>query len=95
MDTESMATISAVEASQNWDNVALMANQLQENLHAVEEDRAAGRHGCSIDELDTFLDEVLNDEQCPSSDLTDDEKIDIGAARVLKRFKPAFLELAK
>ena len=30
-----------------------------------------------------------------NSDLTDDEKIDIVAARVLKRFKPAFLELAK
>ena len=28
-------------------------------------------------------------------ELTDDEKIDIVAARVLKRFKPAFLELAK
>jgi len=31
----------------------------------------------------------------PIIDLTDDEKIDIVAARVLKRFKPAFLELAK
>ena len=29
------------------------------------------------------------------SELTDDEKIDIVAARVLKRFKPAFEELAK
>lgn len=95
MKVKTKATISAMEASQNWDNVALMANQLQEILLAVEEDRAAGRHGCSIDELDTFLDEVLNDEQCPSSDLTDDEKIDIVAARVLERFKPAFLELAK
>jgi antitoxin Phd len=28
-------------------------------------------------------------------ELTDDEKIDIVAARVLKRFKPAFEELAK
>lgn len=27
--------------------------------------------------------------------LTDDEKIDIAAARVLKRFRPAFEELAK
>ena len=27
--------------------------------------------------------------------LTDDEKIDVVAARILKRFKPAFLELAK
>ena len=28
-------------------------------------------------------------------ELTDDEKIDIVAARILKRFKPAFEELAK
>ena len=28
-------------------------------------------------------------------DITDDEKIDIAAKRILKRFKPAFEELAK
>lgn len=28
-------------------------------------------------------------------DMTDDEKIDVVAARILKRFKPAFEELAK
>lgn len=28
-------------------------------------------------------------------ELTDDEKIDIVARRILKRFKPAFMELAK
>ncbi len=31
----------------------------------------------------------------PDLDLTDDEKIDIVARRIMKRFKPAFLELAK
>lgn len=31
----------------------------------------------------------------PIIDMTDDEKIDVVAARILKRFKPAFLELAK
>lgn len=31
----------------------------------------------------------------PMLELTDDEKIDIVAARILKRFKPAFEELAK
>ena len=31
----------------------------------------------------------------PIIDMTDDEKIDFVAARILKRFKPAFLELAK
>lgn len=34
--------------------------QLCENLLAVEEDRAAGRNGCSIDDLDSFLEEVLD-----------------------------------
>lgn len=33
--------------------------KLRENLLAVEEDRAMGRRGCTIDELDCFLDGVL------------------------------------
>ena len=31
----------------------------------------------------------------PVIDMTDDEKIDVVAARILKKYKPAFLELAK
>lgn len=31
----------------------------------------------------------------PMIDMTDDEKIDVVAARILKKFKPAFMELAK
>jgi antitoxin Phd len=38
---------------------------------------------------------VIDLENSPMLELTDDEKIDIVAARILKRFKPAFLELAK
>lgn len=38
---------------------------------------------------------VIDLENTPMLDLTDDEKIDIVAARILKRFKPAFEELAK
>ena len=38
---------------------------------------------------------VVDLESCPMLELTDDEKIDIVAARILKRFKPAFEELAK
>ena len=34
--------------------------KLRENLLAVEEDRAMGRRGCTIDELDRFLDGVLD-----------------------------------
>lgn len=36
--------------------------QLRENLLAVEEDRAMGRNGCTIDQLDSFLDSTLNEE---------------------------------
>ena len=38
---------------------------------------------------------VIDLESAPILELTDDEKIDIVAARILKRFKPAFEELAK
>ncbi len=38
---------------------------------------------------------VIDLENSPMLELTDDEKIDIVAARILKRFKPAFEELAK
>ena len=34
-------------------------------------------------------------DRSPAIDLTDDEKIDIIAARILKRHKAAFMELAK
>ena len=35
--------------------------QLRENLLAVEEDRAMGRRGCTIDELDALLDKALSE----------------------------------
>ena len=38
---------------------------------------------------------LVNLEKEPDLELTDDEKINIVAARILARFKPAFLELAK
>ena len=38
---------------------------------------------------------LIDMENSPVLDLTEDEKIDIVAARILKRFKPAFEELAK
>ena len=31
----------------------------------------------------------------PMIDMTDDEKIDVVAARILEKYKPAFMELAK
>lgn len=38
---------------------------------------------------------LIDMENSPVIDLTEDEKIDIVAARILKRFMPAFEELAK
>ena len=38
---------------------------------------------------------LTNLELEPDLELTDDEKIDIVARRIMARFKPAFLELAK
>jgi antitoxin Phd len=38
---------------------------------------------------------VIDLDSSPVLELTDDEKIDIVAARILKRFRPAFEELAK
>ena len=35
---------------------------LREQLLAVEEDRLAGRKGCTIDELDSYLDAVLSED---------------------------------
>lgn len=35
---------------------------LREHLLAVEEDRAMGCRGCTVDELDSFLDGILNGE---------------------------------
>ena len=38
---------------------------------------------------------LLDLESSPVIDMTDDEKIDVVAARILKKYKPAFMELAK
>lgn len=38
---------------------------------------------------------ITNLELEPDLELTDDEKIDVIARRILDRYKPAFLELAK
>lgn len=38
---------------------------------------------------------LVNLEKEPDLELTDDEKIDVVSRRILDRFKPAFLELAK
>lgn len=39
--------------------------QLREELLSIEEDRIAGRRGCSLDELDAYLDEVIAEVSAP------------------------------
>ena len=36
---------------------------LREQLLSVEEDRATGRTGCTLEELDRYLDDVLGEEK--------------------------------
>lgn len=38
---------------------------------------------------------LIDMESTPFFDMTDDEKIDVVAARIMKKYKPAFQELAK
>lgn len=39
--------------------------QLREELLSIEEDRIAGRSGCSLDEFDAYLDEVIAEVSAP------------------------------
>ena len=35
--------------------------ELREELLAVEEDRIAGRNGCTVDELESYLDDIIGE----------------------------------
>ena len=53
-----------------------------------------------VTEANQDFSRVAHDEEhrlnhSPSIDMSDDEKIDLAAARILEKYKPAFLELAK
>ena len=51
----------------------------------------------SVAEANQNFSRVTRTMECssPALDLTDDERVDIAAARVLSKYKPAFEELAK
>lgn len=77
---DEMNSVSVGEARRDFGRVMKMAD---ESGRAVIKDGDQARY-------------VLIDlESSPVLDMTDDEKIDVVAARVLKRYKEAFLELAK
>ena len=80
MELKTEEIISISEADQNFSSVA----------------RIADRNGRAIIFRNNKPKYMLVDlDRSPVLDLTDDEKIDIVAARILKRHKAAFLEIAK
>ena len=80
MQINTNTIVSVTEANQNFSKVS----------------RIAERNGQAVifkNNRPKFL--LIDGEQAPLMDLTEDEKIDIAAARILNRFRPAFEELAK
>ena len=74
------AIVSMTEANQNFSRVTRIAD-------------ANGQAVVFKNNRPKYL--LIDMERSPLLDMTDDEKIDVIAARVLKKFKPAFEELAK
>ncbi len=75
------------------DQILSVTEANQQFSHAA---KLAERKGCAFlfkNNRPKFA--LLSLESNPLLDLTDDEKIDIVARRVLRRFLPAFRELAK
>ncbi|MBQ3371526.1 MAG: type II toxin-antitoxin system Phd/YefM family antitoxin [Oscillospiraceae bacterium] len=80
MTIDTNAIVSVSEANQNFSRVT----------------RIADRNGQVVIFKNNRPKYILLDvDQSPLLDMTDDEKIDVAAARILKRFRPAFEELAK
>ena len=74
------AIVSASEANQNFSRVTRIAD-------------AQGQAVIFKNNKPKYL--LVDIESTPYFDMTDDEKIDVIATRILKKFKPAFEELAK
>lgn len=80
MQIDTNTIVSVTEANQNFSRVT----------------RIAEKHGQAVifkNNRPKYM--VIDLEDSPMLELTDDEKIDIVAARILKKFRPAFEELAK
>ena len=80
MQIDTNTIVSVTEANQNFSRVTRIA---EKNGQAVIFKNNRPKYMVIDLDNSSFL------------ELTDDEKIDIVAARILKRFKPAFEELAK
>ena len=80
MNIDTNTIVSVTEANQNFSRVA----------------RIAEKHGQAVlfkNNRPRYL--LIDIENSPVIDMTDDEKIDFVAARILKEHRAAFLELAK
>ncbi len=80
MQIDTNTIVSVTEANQNFSRVTRIA---EKNGQAVIFKNNRPKY--MVIDLDTS----------PMLELSDDEKIDIVAARILKKFRPAFEELAK
>ena len=80
MNIDTNAIVSVTEANQNFSRVT----------------RIAEKNGQAVIFKNNRPKYMLIDiENSPLIDMTEDEKIDFVAERILKKYKPAFLELAK
>lgn len=80
MRIDTNAIVSVTEANQNFSRVTRIAEK-------------TGQAVIFKNNRPKFM--LIDLENSPVLDMTDDEKIDVVAARIMKRFKPAFEELAK
>lgn len=80
MQIDTNTIVSVTEANQNFSRVTRIAEK-------------SGQAVIFKNNRPKFL--LIDVEHSPVLELTDDEKIDIVAARILNRFRPAFEELAK
>ena len=80
MTIDTKTIVSVTEANQNFSRVTRIA---EKNGQAV------------IFENNKPKNMLVDLDVSPMIDMTDDEKIDVVAARILKKYKPAFMELAK
>ena len=80
MNIDTNTIISVTEANQNFSRVTRIAEK-------------SGQAVIFKNNRPRYM--LIDLENSPILDMTEDEKIDVVAARILKRFKPAFQELAK
>ena len=80
MNIDTNTIVSVTEANQNFSRVTRIAEK-------------SGQAIIFKNNRPKYL--LVDVDSCPILDMTDDEKIDFVAARILKKYKSAFLELAK